>query len=382
MLLGGISARSGVSVNPLTVMGVPTVFACVRRISNTIASTPVHLMRTQNGRTEKVPANPGYDLLAAEPNPWMSPVDFLDAVQSQVTLRQNGIAVINFDNNGRAAELIPVDDIRNVTWKMVDNRLVYNVGAKDYDQREILHIRANAKNGIDGSDIVYTLRNSIGLAVALQDNASDFFANGSRPSGVFEHPGALGDKAYARLKSSLNKKWGDADNPEGMKAYETLLLEEGMKYSETRHTNRDSQMEEARIHQNNEIARIFGVPPHKVGILDKASFNNIEEQSREYVQDTILPWVVRWEHELNRKLLTRKQRIQGFHYLFNLDALLRANLKSRYEAYQIGIQNGIINKNEAREKENLPPYSDGEIFIEPMNFHRVGTQPQGAENNL
>ena len=371
-LVGGIASRAGVTVNPVTVLGVPTVYACVRRVANTLATTPIHLCRYIDGATEKVTANPLYDLVALNPNPWMSNVDFFDAVQAQATLRQNGIAIINRDAVNRPVELVPVSDIRDVTWKLSKGELIYTIKNVEYPNDRILHIRSNAPDGITGRDIISLLRNSIGLAIALQDNAADFFSNGSRPSGVFETGDMLSDKAFARLKSSLNAKWGDATDATKANAYGTLLLEEGLSYKQVRHSNSESQMDETRSFQNIEICKIFGVPPHKVGILDKATFSNIEEQSREYITDTIMPWVVRWEAELNRKLLSATQRRQGFHYKFNLDSQLRATLKDRYDAYQIGILNGIINKNEAREKEGLAPYDGGEIFIEPMNHAPVG----------
>lgn len=380
-LIGQLNTRAGVAVNPISAMGVPTVFACVRRISNTISTLPLHLMRDNGGFAEKADANPLYDLLHRAPNNEMTIVDFLDCLQSQATLRSHAYAVINFDGVGRPADIRPVDDPRRVQAKRDPNGdLYYTIDGQRFEQREIIHLRNNTRDGVCGQDLVTMQSGAIGLAIALTNNASDFFANGSRPSGAFKHPESLGDKAYARLKKSTENKYEGSGN-----AYKTMLLEEGMDWVQFRHTNQDSQMIEARKQQDYDIARMFGVPPHKVGILDKSSFNNIEEQSREYVQDTILPWVIRWEHELTRKLLPAVQIAQGFHFKFNLDGLLRSNLKNRYDAYLIGIQNGIINKDEARAKEGLPPIPDGkgQIFIEPMNHQPVGqsSQPATTDDN-
>jgi HK97 family phage portal protein len=322
-----------------------------------------------------------HNIVRFEPNPLMTAADFMDAMQGQLTLRKNAYAVIHFDKVGRPSELMPVDDPRKVT-SVTDSkgRRVYKIEGYEgtFEEREILHMRSNTAEGMLGRDLIGNQSDAIGLAIALVDNASDFFRNGSRPSAVFKHPRKLHQDTYDRLKKDLGEKWSGSGNN-----YKTMILEEGLDYMALRHTNNDSQMIESRKEQGYEIARMFGVPPHKVGIMDKSSFNNIESQNREYAVDTILPIVTRWEMELARKLLKPRQRVQGFHFNFNMDALLRPELKARYEAYEIAIRAGIKSKDECRKTEGLPPIPDGKgaIFVESQNYKPLGQEETIGEGD-
>lgn len=378
-LMSVTSAKAGVTVNPRTALGVPTVFACVRRITDTMVTLPLHLKRMRNGFAEEVPANPLHNLVRHEPNPWMSAADFMDAVIGHLALRKNSYAIIHFDKVDRPAELIPVEDPRKVSSDLMKNGtrvyLIEGYG-RAFAANEVLHFRSDTNNGMSGRDMVKTQADAIGLAIALVDNASEFFKNGSRPSVVFKHPGRIKDDTYDRLKQDLQDKYALPGN-----RYRSMLLEEGLSLEVMRHKNNESQMVESRKEQAYEVARVFGVPPHKVGIMDKSSFNNIESQNREYAVDTILPIVTRVEQELNLKLLTPRQRVQGFHFRFNMDGLLRPHTKDRYEAHKIAIEAGFKNKDEVRRLEGLPPIPDGlgEIFVESQNVKPVGSDPEGEK---
>lgn len=378
-LLHFTSSKAGIKVTPKAALGVPTVFACVRRITDTMVTLPIHLKRMRGGFAEEVTANPLHNVVRYEPNSLMTAADFMDAMQGQLTLRKNAYAVIHFDRVGRPAEMVPVDDPRKVSSKIEkDGRRWYRIEgySEPFEEREILHLRSNTAEGMLGRDLIGGQSDAIGLAIALVDNASDFFKNGSRPSAVFKHPRKLHDDVYKRLKEDLSDKWSGSGNN-----YKTMLLEEGMEYVALRHSNNESQMIETRKEQGYELARMFGVPPHKVGIMDKSSFNNIESQNREYAVDTILPLVTRWEMELNRKLLTPRQRVQGFHFSFNMDALLRPDLKARYEAHEISIRSGMKNKDECRKIEGLAEIPDGlgKIYVESQNYKPLGQDPTNVE---
>ena len=195
-------------------------------------------------------------------------------------------------------------------------------------------------------------KNAIGMAIACEEYGAKFFANGAAPSGVLEHPGVLKDPE--RVRDSWNAAYGGSSN-----SHKVAVLEEGMKYTPISISPNEAQFLETRKFQINEIARIFRVPPHMVGDLEKSSFSNIEQQSLEFVKYTLDPWVIRWEQNLARALLNEEEK-KVYFFRFNLDGLLRGDYASRMSGYATGIQNGIFSINDCRELENMDLLSDEE----------------------
>ena len=181
-------------------------------------------------------------------------------------------------------------------------------------------------------------RNAIGLAIATEEYGSKFFANGAAPSGVLEHPGILKDPV--KVRDSWMQTFGGSHN-----ANKVAVLEEGMKYTPISISPNEAQFLETRKFQIDEIARIFRVPPHMIGDLEKSSFNNIEQQSLEFVKYTLDPWVSRWEQAMVRSLLTKEEK-KDYFIKFNVDGLLRGDYKSRMDGYAIGRQNGWMSAND------------------------------------
>ena len=375
-LLGQMKTAAGVNVTPLKAVGVSTVYGCVNRISGTVASLPLKLYRREGRGKIAAVDHPLYWLLHDSPGDDMTSVDFRRAMQGNLTLRQNAVAIISRDGMSDVAELVPVDPADLEIKKGESNRIEYWIKNERYESSRILHLKGFTLNGVAGLDPVYSVREVIGLAIALQDNAARFFGNSSRPWGTLEHPKTLSKEAAKRLKDSFDKVHKGVDN-----SSQLAVLEEGLKFVVQRQNNTDSQFIESRKHQDTAICQVFGVPPHKVGILDKATFSNIEEQNIEYVTDTVLPYLRIWEQVLNQKLLTKKER-KSFFFEFSVDGLLRGDFLKRMQGYAIGRQWGWLNPDEIREKENMNPLPDGkgETYLEPLNMVPAGERIKENEN--
>lgn len=359
-LLGGSRTASGVQVTSLKAMGVPTVFACVNRIAGTVASIPLNLYRRLPHGKELAVNHPLHYLMHDSPNSEMTSVDLRHTMQSTLSLRNNACALLVRDGMGDLVEVKPIEPC-DITWERDESKqLIYRVEGNVVPSSRILHLHGLSQNGVCGLDTVGTAREVIALAIALQDNAARFFGNGSRPGVILEHPNTLTDGVAKRIRESFESIYRGNQN-----AYRTAVLEEGMKVARSRSENKDSQFLESRRYQDNQICQVFGVPPHKVAILDRATFSNIEQQNIEYVQDTILPQLRIWEQNLNRKLLTPEQRRLYF-FEFNVDGLLRGDTKTRYESYNLAITSGWMNRNEVREKENMNRVEGLDEFLTPV----------------
>jgi HK97 family phage portal protein len=289
----------------------------------------------------------------------------------RLMLAGNAFHHIGRDRAGLVRAIVP---IRNdlVTIKVAtdgSDELFYEVrgatpGAKavTYPESEILHVRGRADSqgdGLVGQSILSAAREALGLSLATQKHGSRLFKNGARPGGVLVSPQALSPTA----QQNLQKSW-DA-NASGENAHRTAVLEGGVTYQQLGLSAEDSQFLETRKYQWAEIAAFFRIAPHKVGNLEKATYTNIEQQSSEYVTDTLIPWGGRIEARLKVALLTPDEIDQGYHFKFLWDGLLRGDTKSRMEAYALAIQNLILSPNEARERESLIPYEGGDDFKNP-----------------
>lgn len=190
------------------------------------------------------------------------------------------------------------------------------------------------------------------LASQAEEYGSKFFSNGARPSGILTHPNTVKDPAA--LRASWNAAYGGSGN-----ASRVAVLEEGMSFVPLSLPNNEAQFLETRKFQVSEICRIFRVPPHMIGDLDRATFSNIESQNISFAVHTIRPWLVRIEQAINRALFPDNEKGR-FYVQFNLDGLMRGDYKSRMEGYAIARQNGWMSTNDIRELENLNPVSEEE----------------------
>lgn len=353
--MGG--SQAGKIVNERSAMQMTAVYACVRVLSEAVASLPLSLYReAEDGGQARATAHPLYTVLHDMPNPEMSSFVFRETMMTHLLLWGNAYAQIIRNGKGDVIALYPLMPNRVTVNRGDDGKIYYTYNHSDGDPlptakavtltaNEVLHIPGLGFDGLVGYSPIAMAKNAIGLAIAAEEYGAKFYANSATPSGVLEHPGTLKDPA--RVRESWNATFGGSTN-----SGKVAVLEEGMKYSPISISPADAQFLEIRKFQVSEIARIFRVPPHMLGDLERATFSNIEEQSIEFVKYTLQPWLIRWEQAIGNKLLTPAERTEYF-ARFNVDGLLRGDYKSRMEGYSVGIQNGFMSVNDVRRLENL-----------------------------
>ena len=370
----GVPSVSGARVTENTSMGLSAHFACVRLIASTLASLPVHVYERISGGGKKIRNDhPVARLLREEPNDEMTAFSMIEAMQAQILNRGKAFAELNFDRHGDVCEIWPIaPGLVEPKRKDKNGPIEYHFSGSDVilPAWKILHIPGLGFDGINSFSPIQLFRQSIGLGLALEEYGARFFGQGTNIGGFLEHPNKMTDDSYNRLKSSVNEKYTGLQRSHGL-----IILEEGMKFEKIGIPPEDAQFIESRKFNATEMARIHGVPPHLIGDLEKATFSNIEEQGIEAVIYLFRPWVERWEKVLNSKLFRDIDK-EKYYIKFELDGLLRGNIKSRYEAYSIGLQQGFLNVDEVREKEDMNPLPDGKgkIYRFPLNLGEAGKQ--------
>ena len=357
---------SGKPVNERTAMQTTAVYACVRILAEAVASLPLHVYEYQDdGGKKLVHDHPLYYLLHDEPNPEMTSFVFRDTLMSHLLIWGNAYAQIIRDGAGRVLGLYPLlpdkmdvqrDDKGNIYYvysrNSDENPMFKEYGNIKLKAEDVLHIPGLGFDGLIGYSPIAMAKNAVGMTLACEEYGASFFANGANPGGVLEHPGVLKDPS--KVRESWNSVYRGVSN-----AHKIAVLEEGMKYQQIGIPPEEAQFLETRKFQINEIARLYRIPPHMVGDLDKSSFSNIEQQSLEFVKYTLDPWVIRWEQSLQRSLLLPGEKGKYFIKL-NVDGLLRGDYQSRMNGYAVGRQNGWFSANDIREMENMNPIPDEE----------------------
>ena len=380
--MGG--STSGKRVNERSAMQMTAVYSCVRILSEAIASLPLHLYRyNEDGGKEKAIDHPLYFLLHDEPNPEMTSFVFRETLMTHLLLWGNAYAQIIRNGKGEIVALYPLMPDRMTVDRDENGQLYYEYQTSSDDAPtmkgstvilrppDVLHIPGLGFDGLVGYSPIAMAKNAIGMAIACEEFGAKFFANGANPSGVLEHPGTLKDPA--KVRDSWNAAFGGSSN-----AHKVAVLEEGLKYTPISISPNEAQFLETRKFQIDEIARIFRVPPHMVGDLEKSSFSNIEQQSLEFVKYTLDPWVSRWEQAMIRSLLSQTEKPIYF-LKFNVDGLLRGDYQSRMNGYATARQNGWMSANDIRELENLdriPAEEGGDLYL--INGNMLPLKDAGA----
>lgn len=363
---------SGKPVNERTAMQTTAVYACVRILAEAVASLPIHVYEYQDdGGKKLVHDHPLYYLLHDEPNPEMTSFVFRETLMSHLLIWGNAYAQIIRDGAGRVLGLYPLlpdkmdvqrDDRGNIYYvysrNSDENPMFKEYGDIRLKAEDVLHIPGLGFDGLIGYSPIAMAKNAVGMTLACEEYGASFFANGANPGGVLEHPGVLKDPS--KVRESWNSVYRGVNN-----AHKIAVLEEGMKYQQIGIPPEEAQFLETRKFQINEIARLYRIPPHMVGDLDKSSFSNIEQQSLEFVKYTLDPWVIRWEQSLQRSLLLPGEKGKYFIKL-NVDGLLRGDYQSRMNGYAVGRQNGWFSANDIREMENMNPIPDeqgGNLYL-------------------
>ena len=383
--MGG--STSGKQVTERSAMQMTAVYSCVRILSEAVAGLPLHLYRyKEGGGKEKAIDLPLYRLMHDEPNPEMSSFVFRETLMTHLLLWGNAYAQIIRNGKGEVIALYPLmpnkmrvdrDENGNLYYEYVhssdeaDTMKNTTVRLTPYN---VLHIPGLGFDGLVGYSPIAMAKNAIGMAIACEEYGAKFFANGAAPSGVLEHPGVIKDPQ--KVREAWQSQFGGSQN-----ANKIAVLEEGMKYTPISISPEQAQFLETRKFQINEIARIFRVPPHMVGDLEKSSFSNIEQQSLEFVKYTLDPWVMRWEQSLSRALFTEEEKKTLF-FKFNVEGLLRGDYQSRMNGYATARQNGWMSANDIRELENMdkiPAEQGGDLYL--INGSMLPMQKAGAYAN-
>ena len=362
----GRMAKSGVVVSPETAMTVSAVYACVRVLAENVAQLPLIVYeRGEDGKSkERQPDHPLAKLLK-KPNFWQTPFEFWEMMVGHAVLRGNAYAFKN-TVRGQTRELIPIHPGRVEVEQDSELRLIYKVidlsgKVNLLKQKDIFHLRGLSWNGFTGVSPIALARESIGLSLATEQHGSALFKNGAQPGAILKHPGKMKDDARKNLKKSWDERFT------GENAFGTAVLEEGIEWEAVGMTSEDAQFIETRKFQAVDIARWFRVPPHKIGILDRATFSNIEQQSIDFVTDSLMPWTVRAQQIVTRDLILPGERNRVFAE-FLLDGLLRGDSKTRAEFYKKAIDTGWMTRNEVRVRENLNPLEGLDEILVPMNM--------------
>lgn len=379
---GGTTA--GKTVTERSAMQMTAVYSCVRILAEAVAGLPLHLYRYRDdGGKEKAINHPLYQLLHDEPNPEMSSFVFRETLMTHLLLWGNAYAQIIRNGKDEIIGLYPLMPNRMAVERDKEGKLYYLYTCSSDEApalsgstvilkpSDVLHIPGLGFDGLVGYSPIAMAKNAIGLAIATEEYGAKFFANGAAPSGVLEHPGTIKDPA--RVREAWQTQFGGSSN-----SGKVAVLEEGMKYSPISISPEQAQFLETRKFQINEIARIFRVPPHMVGDLEKSSFSNIEQQSLEFVKYTLDPWVMRWEQSIQRSLLSPDEKKRYF-VKFNLEGLLRGDYQSRMAGYATARQNGWMSANDIRELENLdriPAEEGGDLYL--VNGNMLPLENAGA----
>ncbi len=361
----------GENVSYGNALTISTVFACVNVISQDTAKVPFYsFQKTDKGKERQ--NNKISHLLNFRPNPLMSSMDFRQTLTAHCLTYGNGYAEIQRDINNEITALwiLPPDKVKPVFNE--ENKLIYEIhshGRISYlYPEEIIHIKGLGFDGFQGYSVIAYASQSLGSALAQDKYAGSFFGNGASMGGFLEHPGNITDKAQKNLLESVERRHLGAD-----KAHRLLLLEEGMKFNQASISPEDSQLLQSRQFSISEICRWFRVPPHKVSDLSKATFSNIEQQSLEYVCDTLTAWFKRWEQELWFKLFDDEEKEQGYYVEHVIEGLLRGDIGARYSAYATARQWGWLSVNDIREKENMNHIEGGDKYLVPLNMVDANT---------
>lgn len=369
----GLMTPAGVRVSSETAMQLSSVFLCVKILAETLGHLPLHLhRRLPNGGAEKATKHPLYRLLYRRPNRWQTSMEWREMVQGHLAIRGNAYNRIIYQRNGQIDQLIPLHPDRMAIRLLDDQgRLQYVYehpdGSKQtFHQDEILHLRGLSSDGYYGLNPIEVQRQSVGYAQAAQEYGARFYANGATMPGWIEHEGQFKDNDQRR---KFRESWQEQQT--GSNKFKTPVLEFGMKYHQLDIKHTDLEYLSTVKHKDLDIARIFRMPPVKLGIEVKGTYSNREQDSLNFVIDTLMPWLQRWEQRLEESLLLDSEQGEYF-FKFNVDALLRGDSKARAEYYHYAITDGWMTRNEARHSEDMNPKDGLDKPLQPLNMEPVG----------
>jgi len=365
-------AWTGKTISPDNAMEAPTVYACVRLISQTLARMPWQVLRNSADGASNDVTHPVYQLLNCEANEDMTSFVFREAQISDCLLYGNSFAYIS-----RSASGLPIalERLRpDLCYMMRDpaNQPYYQYWSGKSDEKaseeikqrkfrpyDILHVVGPSADGLLGEAPIHRMRDLIGMELELQEFTSRFFANNCRPAGVLSMPGRLSAEGANRLREAFARVHSGAQG-----AGKVAILEEGLKYDAISTNAKDSDLDSMKKFCRQQIAAAFNVPSHRVGDNDGVSYSSAEQANAVFVQSTLAGWAARLEQEVNRKLIKRGDDVTT---RISFDDLLRGDMSTRFQAFAIAVTNGILTPNEIRQREGLPAVEGGDHIRLPLN---------------
>ena len=342
------------------------VWCAIRLLAESVSSLPVSVYSKQaNGDKLEDSKSPIYNLVKFKPNYYQNKITFFEFIMLSICTEGNSYVQIVRNNSGTPVQLICLSP-SDVTVVINDNELFYQVdGGSVLDSSDVLHFKTITDDGVTGLSPIDQCAKALNWGVSLEEFGSTFFSNGAKPSSILQTDRALSDTALQRLKTSFNNNYGKLKNSNS-----TIVLEEGLTFKPISISPEQAQFLSSRQFSIEEVARIFNVPPHMLKDLSKSSFNNIEMQSQEFVTYTLMPYITRIEQEMNLKLFRTNELGKTF-IEFNVNGLLRGDVKSRTEAYKTAITNGYMSINEVRQKENMNSIEGGYKHFMQMNMTTI-----------
>ena len=342
------------------------VWCAIKLLAESVSTLPISVYtRQKNGDKIEDTKSPIYNLIKFKPNYYQNKITFFEFIMLSICTDGNAYVQIVRNNSGTPVQLICLDP-DNVTVVVNNNELFYQIkkGAI-LDAADILHFKTITDDGVNGISPIDQCAKALKWAENLEDFGSTFFSNGAKPSSILQTDRALSDTALQRLKTSFNDTYGKIKN-----SNTTIILEEGLTFKPISISPEQAQFLSSRQFSIEEVARIFNVPPHLLKDLSKSSFNNIEMQSQEFVTYTLMPYITRIEQEINLKLFRTNELGKTF-VEFNVNGLLRGDIKSRTDAYKTAITNGYMSINEVRQKENMNSIEGGDKYFMQMNMTTI-----------
>lgn len=370
------------AVTPETAMRLAPVYSCVRVRSETLGSCPLIIYkRLPDGGKVRAPKHPLYQVLHNSPNQWQTSVEFVEMMQAHLDLRGNAFAHIVPGPRGAIDQLVPIHPDLVQVYRQPNGKLKYQVRSRFSGevkwclQEEIFHLRGLSSDGLVGLNLIAIQRETMGTGLGMQDYGARFFANDATATSWIKHPGKFKDDA---TRDKFRENWRKSQTAENR--FKTPVLEDGLELKSIGVSNKDSQFLEAKAATGIDICGMYRVPPHKIGILDRATHSNIEHQGIEFVTDCVQPMATRWERRINADLIDPISEAldDGAEYFaeFSVGGLLRGDLKSRYDAYAIGRNWGWLCPNDICNFEGMNQIDEdkgGNEYLRPLNMVPAGT---------
>jgi len=376
----GLGGFAGAAVNPDMVLSALAVaHRCVAIRSELGASVPLHFYRrTKDGGRERANDHPLYGVLHDMANPNQSAFEVREWLIRCLDLAGNAYLRIERDRAARVTALHPLNMGSVTVERLSSGRLRYKVfeprgGTVTLLQEDVLHIRGPSRDGALGQSPISLARGALGLALAQAETASGLMKNSLRPSGLFSFPDKIAPEARERVRASVQDRFAGPDN-----SGRFMILDAGAKFERIAFTPEDAEFLASRKLANEDVARIFGIPPTCVGITDRATYSNTEQEGRALVQNALGPLATRIEAAIMRCCLTEAGR-RTYYAEHDLSGLLRGDVKSRFEAYRMGREIGLYSANDIARLENMPPVDGGDARYVPANWMKLGETAPGGQ---